>query len=432
MSLTLTDGLLIVAVIAGLLLMMAAVRYIGTRVALPPELQRKVIHVATGTAALIFPLLFSNPLPVFVLIGVALVLMLALRTSRLGGLGSVLHDVNRESYGEIYLALAIAIIFFRSHGEPVLYVLPILVITLSDTASALVGTSYGRRRFAVEDGSKSMEGVVAFFVVTWLCAMIALLLMTDAPRLNIVLLSLLIAAFCALVEADSGRGLDNLFVPIGAHMLLAQYLHSGPTQLIFMAIFFVGFAWLMAAFASTLRITDRAARGYSVLLFLVISSVSVHNAILPGIVIVAQILARWARPGDSPRPDLDLLAVATAVALFWLITGDATGRSVISLFNLSFAGAAIAFFALASSGGWRLALLPTGVALGAIFLWVVEMNLPYSRLFTPGWIVVAIALVVAAAVPISRPAWFSNHRSLKIFLPAMLVPIGLCLQGVFG
>ena len=40
-----------------------------------------------------------------------------------------------------------------------LYVLPILVITLSDTASALVGTSYGRGAFAVEDGSKSIEGV---------------------------------------------------------------------------------------------------------------------------------------------------------------------------------------------------------------------------------------------------------------------------------
>ncbi|MDF2983933.1 MAG: cytidylyltransferase family protein, partial [Devosia sp.] len=235
MSLTWRDGIFIAAVIVGMLSLMGGVRYFAGRYSIGPETQRKLVHVATGTAALFFPLLFSNALPVFLLIGAALLLMLALRSPMLASVGGVLHEVKRESWGEIYLALAIAFTFFRGLGEPILYVLPLLVITLSDTASALVGTTYGKRRFAVEDGSKSLEGVAAFFVVTWLVALVTLLLLTDAPRLNVVVLSFLVAAFCALVEADSWRGLDNLFVPIGAHLLLQQYLASSSAELVVVA-----------------------------------------------------------------------------------------------------------------------------------------------------------------------------------------------------
>ena len=47
---------------------------------------------------------------------------------------------------------------------PVLYVLPILILTLCDAASALVGSRYGKRIFRIEEGSKSIEGVVVFAV----------------------------------------------------------------------------------------------------------------------------------------------------------------------------------------------------------------------------------------------------------------------------
>ena len=431
MSLTWRDGIFIAAVIIGMLSLMGTVRYFARRAGIGAEMQRKLIHVATGTAALFFPLLFSNALPVFLLIGAAVVLMLALRSPALASVGGVLHEVKRESYGEIYLALAIAFTFFRAQGEPILYVLPLLVITLSDTASALVGTSYGRRRFAVEDGAKSLEGVVAFFTVTWLVSLVTLLLLTDAPRLNVVLLSFLIAAFCALVEADSWRGLDNLFVPIGAHLLLQQHLGSTSGELVLTAAVFVIFLALMLAFAETLDMPRRAARGYAVLLFLMISMMGLHNALLTGLVIGGQLVARIMRPGKSQRPELDLLAVAAVAALFWLLAGELAGRSVLALFNLTFAGVALGFAGLALRSWWRLSLLPLGAAIAAVFIWVAYLNAPFHPpWFTEDWPWLVVALATPAVVATTWPKSFEAQRSLKLFLAALVVPLAFYLKEI--
>ena len=432
MSFTLRDGIVIVAVIAGLLLLMAAVRYLSGRAGLSSELQRKVIHVATGLSALSFPLLFSNPLPVFVLVGVSLAVMLVLRTGALTGLGGVLHGVKRESYGEIYLALAIAFTFARAGGEPILYVLPILVITLSDTASALVGTTYGKRRFAVEDGTKSLEGVAAFFVITWLIAMMALLLLTDADRLNIIVLSFLIAAFCALVEADSWHGLDNLFVPVGGCLLLGQYLDGSPVDLILLAVVFLVFLAAMVSFAGVLGTTKRTGRGYAILLFLVVSLVSLLNAVIPALAISAQLVSRKLKPGTSARPDLDLLAVSAGVAIFWLLAGELAGHSVINLFNLTFAAAAVAFMAMALSGWWRLLLGPIAAGIALLVSWVIGANLPTLAAFTPSPWSTAVAVVLPAVGVLVRPQAFAGHRSAKIFVASLIVPIALYIQGVLA
>ncbi|UXN73240.1 hypothetical protein N8D56_20170 [Devosia sp. A8/3-2] len=260
MSLTLADGLIIAAILAAIPALMLLVRLLGRRFGWNPEVSRKLVHVGTGSPALTFPLLFSNPLPVLLLLGMAIPLMFAIRSGLLGGLGNVLHGVERQSYGEVYLALAIAITFLRAEEQPVLYVLPILVITLSDTAAALIGTAYGRQRFPVEGGAKSIEGVVVFFVITRLASLIVLVLMSNAAPLNLVLISMLIAAFCALVEVDSRRGLDNLFVPIGAFLLLARYLDSSPAELAVSAAVFLGFLVAVLAVARALRLPQQAAR----------------------------------------------------------------------------------------------------------------------------------------------------------------------------
>jgi dolichol kinase len=429
-SLTLADGLIIAAILAAIPALMLLVRLLGRRFGWNPEVSRKLVHVSTGSLALTFPLLFSNPLPVLVLLGIAIPLMFAIRSGLLGGLGTVLHGVERQSYGEVYLALAIAITFLRAEEQPVLYVLPILVITLSDTAAALIGTAYGRQRFPVEGGAKSIEGVVVFFVITWLASLIVLVLMSDAAPLNLVLISMLIAAFCALVEVDSWRGLDNLFVPIGAFLLLARYLDSSPAELAVSAAVFLGFLVAVLAVARALRLPPQAARAYAVLLFLILSIVSLHNVVLPALAIATHLAARAVRPCRSERADFDLLFVAAMVSLFWMFVGDASDRSVIGLFNLTFAGAALGFLTLGLVGYWRLLLVPSMVALGAIQLWVAQTNLPYSRWFMPTVFEVALALVAAAALPLWRPDWFDKSRSLKIFAMAIIVPIALCLRGV--
>jgi len=85
---------------------------------------------------------------------------------------------------------------------------------------------------SIFDGEKTIEGSVAFFTITLLVSLILLMLLTDMAEVNLIILSVIIAAFCTFIESDSWNGLDNLFVPIGAHILLVKLFDVSPPQLI--------------------------------------------------------------------------------------------------------------------------------------------------------------------------------------------------------
>jgi len=101
----------------------------------------------------------------------------------------------------------------------------------------------------------------------------------------------------------------------------------------------------------------------------------------------------------------------------------------VSLFGLTFAAAAIAFLALALEGWARLLLVPVAAALGGLVMWVEQANLPYSRFFTPGWPLLQLAFVLPVGWALWQPGWFATQRSIKVFAPAVLVPLVLFLQG---
>ncbi|MBA4172319.1 MAG: hypothetical protein C0511_06615 [Hyphomicrobium sp.] len=302
--------LLIALSIAGLLGAMAGVHAIARRRGWSAELQRKSVHVATGLYALSLPLTFSDTWPVLLLTAVAVVVLMLMRLPALArtGIGSTIHGVERQSYGEVLLAVAVGFLFFRSYGNPVLFVLPMLVLTFSDAAAALTGVRYGRRLFAVEDGTKSFEGVVMFFLLAFILAMITLLLMTDVPKLNVILLSVIVAAFGAQLEADSWRGLDNLFVPVGLHLFLQNNLDAPLYSLLGAAVLLLTLIAGFQAAGARLGLTRQAARGYGVLVFLILSVTAPHNAILPLAASSACSPSAIANPATALVPNSTFLA----------------------------------------------------------------------------------------------------------------------------
>jgi phytol kinase len=425
---SLLAGLGLIALsIALLLAAMSAVKLLGRKIKLAPETQRKLVHVATGLYALTLPLTFRDRWPVMTLIVVSVAVMLLLRLPRFahGGLASTLHAVERKSYGEIYLAVAVGFLFFQSRGEPILYVLPVLTLTLSDAAAALVGTSYGRKRFPVEAGVKSVEGVLAFFVVTWLLAMILLLAMTDAPRGTVIALSLLVAAFGALVEADSWRGLDNLFVPLSVYFLLAGRLDASVASLAALgAIFGLSVAAITWA-AAALGLSRHAARAYGILFFLVCSIAQPKDALLPVLAIFAQALAHRVRPSRSDFPDLDLLAAIAGASVFWLFAGRFFGHSAIDLYDLTFAALTGVFIALAVDGAKRWLLAPAFVGLAALAMELTGWNPRAAEWHGPFWPWIVAAVALSLAAPARWPQAFERYRSLRAVAIAAAAPLTL-------
>ncbi|MBL4812814.1 MAG: hypothetical protein JKX69_10790 [Rhodobacteraceae bacterium] len=411
-----------------LLGLMAVVRKLAKSVGLSAEVQRKLVHIGTGLYALTLPWLFPARWPVYMLIATTLVVMAVLRLPRFSktGLGATLHTIDRRSYGDFLLALSIGICFLLAQGNLLQYVLPIAVLTLADAAAALAGTVYGTKRFKVEESHKSVEGSAVFFAVTLVISLICLLLLADLPPLNVLALSLMIAAFGTLVEAQSWRGFDNLFLPLGLLIFLAVHGDSTLPQLAVLAGLFAlslaGFRYL----GPGLGLNAHTGRVYVVVVFLLLAVTAVQNAALPVLVLVAHAWCRMSTPCNEKYPDLDVAASLALFSFGWLALGNATGWNAISFYGLSAMGLTMGLCVLALPpvrmrffGSLAIAAALFGVHQG-----VVSVNPSNANWAGPmvGPSLVVLGLVAAATTAI--PCFFDNDRVMKLTLLALAVPLG--------
>lgn len=198
--------------------------------ALSPEFPRKFLHVAVGLLLVSTLGLFSRPLPLLVLGALFTVLNIAaLRTGRLKGM----HGTARSSYGTVWYPvsfLLVVVLFW--HREPAIILLSMLVMTLGDSAAAVVG-EYQRNPtwYSLTSARKSLEGSMAMFLVSFLVLFTGLLqaVKPEDVRIDFILACAGIAAATATGwEALSSRGLDNLTVPLSVAMILSFFLLPNP------------------------------------------------------------------------------------------------------------------------------------------------------------------------------------------------------------
>ena len=424
MSAILVPLAVVVGSVGGLLAAIAGVRFLGAWLDWSPEVRRKAVHILTGGYALLFPVLFDQKWPVALLLGAAIALMMWMRLpgQRESGLGSTIHSVERNSWGDVLLAVAIGFLFFRSQGTPILYVLPLAIITLSDSAAALAGSVYGRRVFAVEKGQKSVEGVAVFFVVAWLVSLILLLLFTDLARPNVVLLGLAVAAFGALVEADSWNGYDNLFVPLGIHVFLRENLGSSPGEIGLIACAFIVTIAIFIGFGKRLKLSAHAARGYAIVVFLLEAYSGALATLFPVLLLLSHLYAREKRPCGSAFPDLDLIGAFVALSVAWLFVGESFGPSAIHFFMLTFASAVALTFCLATQDQPGIAALTVPAMLG-LFVLVMRATDQASCWHGDLAAVAFVSLSFCAAIASWRPALFDRMRAQRTALAASVVPL---------
>lgn len=214
---------LVLLVLGGLLL---GLRWAQRSFTLHPEVTRKAVHLSMGLLTLSFPWLFDAPLPVWVLGGVAIAILLALRIYKplANDLGRVLGSVERRSLGEIYFPLSIMLLFSLAEGDALLFCIPILVLTLADAVAALIGMQYGQHRYVATQGQKSAEGSVMFFMTAFFSVHVPLLLFGGTGRAETLLVALIVGLLVMLLEAIAWQGLDNLFIPLGTFLLLKTHL----------------------------------------------------------------------------------------------------------------------------------------------------------------------------------------------------------------
>ncbi|MBL4918476.1 hypothetical protein [Szabonella alba] len=420
-----------VAVLTG---MIALVRLIARHAALAPEVQRKLVHVATGLYALCLPWLFPDRWPVYLLIGGALAVMVALRIPQISGtMGQALHGVERRSYGDFLLALAVGLCFFLADGVALFYVLPIAVLTLADAAAALAGTAYGTRRFRVEEGEKSIEGTVVFFTVTLLIALICLMFLSDLPPASILALALMTAAFGALVEAQSWRGFDNLFLPLGLFVFLSVHSQSGPGELLGLLVAFWSAILGFRLLGPQVGLTAHAARVYVVAVFMILAVVEVQNAVLPVLALLAHVWARRRNPDSDRYGDLDVVAALALFSFGWLALGNATGWNAVQFYGLTAMGLVMGLATLAMIPDRKVVWLPLVAALlFGLREVVTRLNPPATHWAEPLWPLALLCLALPGLAGIIRPDLFRQDRVLKLTFLSIILPLGHYLFALAG
>lgn len=419
--------LMALASVAAAVGLMALVRTRAKAAGWSAEVQRKLVHIGTGLYAMTLPWLFPDRWPVLLLLGLTIAVMLVLRLPRFrAGVGAALHSVERTSYGDLLLALAVGTVFLLA-DTPVLYVLPLAILTLSDAAAALTGSTYGRRFFTVEDDRKSVEGSVAFFMTSFLLAMICLLVLSDTPRVNVIFLGAIVAAFGTLVEADSWRGFDNFFLPAGLMIFLQGNLYSPPGQVFLIMLAFLFAIWAAVKICPRLGVPAHTARVYVTAAFLLLSVVSLAHAVLPLLVFAAHAFCQRRNPDDAGHPALDGVAAVALMSFFWLVLGRSSGAFNLELFGLTALSMGVAFVTLAFTGSGRVQAMLAG-ALASLAGGVLHAVLTVPEVALPNAMRVSLPVLVAACalavlVPTLRPVWFASWRAARVAGLALAVPL---------
>jgi phytol kinase len=197
-----------------------AVLYVSLKYRLRLETRRKLAHTTIGLTLAGFSLLGSMW---GALLLSALVCAGAVVINRRNSYGSMFDRPGEKAALGIYSApLGFAAANLVAAGEAAIVFPAMLVISLADSAAALVGTAYGRHPFSIFGSKKSIEGSLAF----WAVAMAVLALsVPEGARNSAGMLALAgVAGALAVAEALAGRGSDNFVVPVLGALLIGRFL----------------------------------------------------------------------------------------------------------------------------------------------------------------------------------------------------------------
>ena len=192
------------------------------------EATRKLAHVGAGVVVLGLPWAVGTHWTVLAL-SAGFVGVLGL-TRRLGWLPSI-HAVQRKTRGAHLYPVAVYLVFLLSDADPLLFMVPMAVMALSDTGAALAGRRYDSPRYRVVDDHRSLAGSSAFFGLTFVLVFVGLALSGEAELPAVLVISLLASVLATAVEAVSVVGLDNLLVPYAVFVVLRATLGQPPATL---------------------------------------------------------------------------------------------------------------------------------------------------------------------------------------------------------
>ncbi len=208
-------GALLISVLV--LVLFVGAELVGRWWSLETEWTRKATHLGSGAIVLTFPWLVSSAWTVLCL---AFAFSGILIGGRITGLLGSIHNVERSTGGAYYYPFAVLGVWVLSDGEPLLYCVPLAIMAVADTGAALVGKHAGQTTYKVMDGTRSLEGSIAFFGLAFGIVLVGCAIAGRPGWPAVLLVTLVVAVLTTSVEAISVRGSDNLGIPYAGWLAL--------------------------------------------------------------------------------------------------------------------------------------------------------------------------------------------------------------------
>lgn len=365
-----------------------------------PETVRKLFHIGSGLFTLSFPFLFTELWPVLLLTGLSVALIGAIKFVRpvRARLGEVLGGAGRMTLGEIGFPVSVAVVFWRALGHsPLLFSIPILVLTLADATSAIIGAVYGKHRFT--GTAKSLEGSVAFVVVAFFCIDVPLVLWSDVGRVETLLIAATLALLVMLLEGSAWRGLDNLFIPLGGFFILRVWLDLDASALLTRFVVTVALVSVVLLFRRATTLEDDALLAGAFLCYVTWALLGWHWLVPPAVAFMGYAWMSPRTPENSSRiHDVGAVLAVWAFAIAWLTLAHSTGQArLIYPFTLVFAGHVAIFGASRLAGDFPDRPLKRLVMIAIAKSWFM-LFVPFLILEGVSTVNVLLALTASAAI----------------------------------
>ena len=137
-----------------------------------------------------------------------------------------MESEEQDGFGTVYYALSLLILVIISFGifkKPILGLVPTLVLAYGDGLAAIIGKKAKSKRYKLSDTKKSFAGSLTMFLISLI--LIASYLFINNSEVffsncHWPLISVMMAFVITAIEAVSGKGIDNISVPISTLLLL--------------------------------------------------------------------------------------------------------------------------------------------------------------------------------------------------------------------
>jgi len=190
------------------------------------EYTRKFAHSTASLLSLTFPLIYNSYEYVLVM---GIVFFLLLLVAKWRHLLRSIDDVPRTTYGGILLPIAIAGSFIVSVwlDDTKLFILPMLLLGVSDSLAGITGVYFGEKLRKVtlfyRKLNKTYLGSSVFFLTSFVISIFTLHYFLGNYDTLTIVMAISVAGATALVEVFSSKGLDNFTVPLTALIILLLF-----------------------------------------------------------------------------------------------------------------------------------------------------------------------------------------------------------------